>query len=100
MIINGYRLGDTHLYWGCGDSWVGVGGFFRADLSGTAWNFGSLAGISSTRLVSIDGFGCPRRSDPPSSSQSDPEPSEYSSPSQLSSTSHTKWKKEKSVKKK
>jgi hypothetical protein len=42
-------------------SCVGVLGlevfFFKADFNGTALNFGSFAGISSTRVVSMLGFG-------------------------------------------
>ena len=46
--------------------------FLRADLRGTAWNFGSFAGISSIREVSIEGSGWETRywylGSPPSSS--------------------------------
>lgn len=64
---------------------MGVGGFLSADLSGTAWNLGSLAGISSMREVSMS---TRLRPTPSSSSSSHGESSAYSSSSSPSVNNH------------
>lgn len=83
-ILNKFRQSTDFRVPEPGRSCVGVGGFLRADFNGTAWNFGSLAGISSTRVVSIFGSGRVKRKLKPSSSSSSSshgDSSRYSSPS-------------------